>query len=84
MRKLTKLQKVLTAIIETEGGRVLAVRNGTNHLACDYTFDNIHTFTQHAPRGGSVEHRWEKNFRAAVRRTKGGNQVAQTRARGDE
>ena len=71
-RKLTKVQKVLVAIIESEGGRVIDTRQKTNHVACDYTFDGHHVFTQHMPRGGSVENRWEKNFRAAVRRAKTG------------
>ena len=70
MRKLTKLQKVLTAIIETEGGRVLAVRNGTNHKLVDFTFDGHYTHTQTLPNGNSVERRWEMNFRSAVRKTK--------------
>lgn len=70
MRKVTKVQKTLTAIIETEGGTVLGVREGANHQRIDYTFDHHQVHTQTLPRGTSVEHRWEMNFRSAVRKSK--------------
>lgn len=70
--KIGKPAKALIAIIESEGARVLATRNATNHLQVDYTFDDHTVFTQHLPRGGSYtgSPRWALNFRAAIRKTK--------------
>lgn len=70
MRKLTKIQKAMVAIIESEGGRILDTRQGAKHKRIDYTFDGVHTHTQTLPNGKSVEHRWERNFRSAIRKTK--------------
>ena len=69
-RKLTKVQKAMTAIIETEGGRILEVRQGSKHKQISYTFDGVHTHTQTLPSGNSVDYRWERNFRSAIRKTK--------------
>lgn len=68
--KLTKPQKTLTAIIESEGGTIVDLRKGSNHLQCDYTFDHRHFFTQYLPYGDSLTRRWEHNFRSTVRKTK--------------
>ena len=70
--KIGKPVKALIAIIESEGGTVLAKRNGPNHVLVDYTFDHHQVFTQHLPRSGSLlgDPRWAKNFRAAIRKTK--------------
>jgi hypothetical protein len=70
-RKLTKPQKTLAAIIETEGATILAFRKATKHLKVDFTFDqgqSVHTQT--LPYGDPIGSRWEANFRAAVRRCK--------------
>lgn len=67
-RKLTKPQKVLAAIIESEGATILAFRKKTNHLVVDFTWDHQSIHTQTLPFGAPVGARWEKNFRAAVRR----------------
>ena len=68
--RLTKPQKTLTAIIESEGAEVTGFRKGANHLKVDFTFDGVHMHTQHLPYGETTSTRWEKNFRAAIRRTK--------------
>lgn len=68
--RLSKPQKELAAIIETEGGTIIDIRKGGNHLAVDYTFDHRHFFTQHIPHSTSLSPRWSKNFRAAVRQSK--------------
>ena len=68
--RLGKPQKQLVAIIETEGGKVMAVRNDGIHIKVDFTFDKHHVFTQYLPHGKTSGGRWEKNFRAAVRRQK--------------
>lgn len=69
-RKLTKPQKVLAAIIESEGAKITAFRKATKHLKVDFTFDNQSFHTQTLPFGDPIGARWEKNFRAAVRRCK--------------
>lgn len=68
--KLTKPQKTLTAIIESEGGQVTGFRKGANHLKVDFTHDGVHMHTQLLPYGEITGTRWLQNFRAAVRRTK--------------
>ena len=69
--KLSKHQKRLVAIIEDEGGRIVGLRTGANHFKVDYTFDDRHFFTQHVPYGApTAGSRWDKNFRAAVRKTR--------------
>lgn len=69
--KLTKPQKTLTAVIESEGGRILSFERGANHLGCDYTFDGKQVFTQRLPYGSKeIEQRWLRNFRSIVRKTK--------------
>lgn len=68
--KLGKPQKQLVAIIETEGGKILTTRNKGIHIEIDFTFDSHHVFTQYLPHGKISGGRWEKNFRAAVRKQK--------------
>lgn len=70
--KLTKPQKALTAMIESEGARILSFERGSNHLQCSYTFDDTHAFTASLPYGAnkSVDRRWLLNFRAEVRKNK--------------
>ncbi len=68
--KLGKPQKQLVAIIETEGGNILTTRNKGIHIETDFTFDGHHVFTQYLPHGKISGGRWEKNFRAAVRKQK--------------
>jgi hypothetical protein len=69
--KLTKPQKTLTAIIESEGAKILSYERGGAHLKCDYTFDGTHVFTQFLPYGqGSIDQRWSRNFRSSVRKNK--------------
>lgn len=67
---LGKPQKQLVAIIETEGGKMLAYRNKGKHIECDFTFDQHHVFTQYLPHGKISGGRWEQNFRATVRKQK--------------
>ena len=66
----SKACRTLLAVIEGEGGRVLDIQHNTNHMRVAYTFNGHETFTQTLPRHQSVGDRWEKNFRAAIRRTK--------------
>ena len=68
--RLGKPQKQLVAIIETEGGTVVATRNKGVHIEVDFTFDRHQVFTQYLPHGKISGGRWEKNFRAAVRKQK--------------
>lgn len=68
--KLTKPQKELAAIIETEGGTIVDVRKGGPHLKVDYTFDHKHFFTQHIPYSSTLDRRWFCNFRRDVRKSK--------------
>ena len=68
--RLGKPQKQLVAIIEAEGGTVLASRKGANHIALDFTFDKNHVLTQHIPYGTSMSPRWASNFRSEVRKCK--------------
>lgn len=67
---LGKPQKQLIAIIECEGGEVLAIRNDGRHITVDFTFDKHHVFTQFLPHGRISGGRWEMNFRSAVRKQK--------------
>ena len=67
---LGKPQKQLIAIIECEGGRVLAKRNKGVHIEVDFVFDDHHVFTQYLPHGKISGGRWEQNFRATVRKQK--------------
>ncbi len=69
--QLTKPQKTLAAIIESEGGRVMSFKRGSNHLQCDYTFDNSQVFTASLPYGTkSPDRRWLLNFRISIRKSK--------------
>lgn len=70
--KLTKPQKALAAMIESEGGKILSFKRGRSHLQCDYTFDDTHAFTASLSYGSnkSVDRRWLLNFRAEVRKNK--------------
>lgn len=68
--KLGKPQKALKAIIECEGGTIVATRNKGAHIEVDFTFDQHHVFTQYLPHGKISGGRWELNFRAAVRKQK--------------
>lgn len=68
--KLTKVQQLLTAIIKEEGGEVVDVRKGGNHLKIDYTFDHAHFFTTHAPHSMAIPPRWMYNFRSEIRKNK--------------
>ena len=68
--KLGKPQKQLVANIETEGGKVLSVNNKGIHITIDYSFDSHQVHTQYLPHGKISGGRWEKNFRAAVRKQK--------------
>jgi hypothetical protein len=61
---------MLIRIIENEGGRILATGQFKQHMRVEFTFDGHHIFTQTLPRHQSVGDRWEKNFRAAIRRLK--------------
>ena len=68
--RLTKPQKTLAAIIESEGGKILSFTAGGSLLKCDYTFDDTHVFTQHLPPAANLDRRWILNFRSAIRKTK--------------
>lgn len=69
--RLTKPQKTLTAIIESEGARILSLERGGNHIQCSFTFDDNHVFTQSLPYGAKeVDRRWTMNFRSTIRKTK--------------
>lgn len=68
MSRLPKLARDLIKAIEAEGATVLDTQQRTNHIFVSYTFDGYQSFTQTLPRHGSVNDRWVKNFRAAVRR----------------
>ncbi len=66
----TKGARALLRLIEDEGATVLDCYNTKNHMRVVYTFNRHETFTQTLPRHQSNGDRWEKNFRAAIRRTK--------------
>lgn len=66
----TKASRVLLRIIENEGARILSTSQAKQHMRVSYTFDGHTIFTQTLPRHQSVGDRWEKNFRAAIRRQK--------------
>lgn len=68
--RLTKPQKTLAAIIESEGGTIVDFRTGGSHLKVDYTFDHRHFFTQTMPYSSAIDRRWEANFRRDIRRSK--------------
>lgn len=66
----TKACRTLIALIEGEGATILDTTNNKNHMRVVYTFNGHDTFTQTLPRHQFTGGRWEKNFRAAIRRTK--------------
>lgn len=66
----SKACRSLIGIIEAEGARVLDTEHRRNHMRITYTFNGTDLFTQTLPRHASVGDRWEKNFRAAIRRNK--------------
>lgn len=68
--RLTKPQKTLAAVIESEGARILSFTAGGSMLKCDYTFDDINVFTQHLPPAAKLDRRWLLNFRSNVRKSK--------------
>ena len=68
MRGLTKGARALIDIIQSEGGRILTKIEQSKHTRVDYTFDDAQTFSQTLPRHRSNGDRWEKNFRASIRR----------------
>lgn len=68
--RLTKLQRELVDIIKAEGGRIMAIRNGSSHILIDYELKPGHVFTQSIPRGSRVSPRWAANFRTAIRATR--------------
>lgn len=70
--KLTKPQKVLAAIIESEGGRLLAFhRSNKAGLKVDFTFGaSHHVFTQTLPPADNHDRRWLLNFRSNVRKAR--------------
>lgn len=71
MSRANKVVRQLLAIIEGEGATILDTEQRKNHMSVSYTFDGHHSFTQTLPRHGSMSDvRWEKNFRAAIRRNK--------------
>lgn len=68
---LTKPQKTMAAIIESEGGTILSFERGGNHVQCSFTFDDTHVFTQSMPYGPKeIERRTLMNFRSTIRKTK--------------
>lgn len=66
----TKASRELIRIIEGEGGRILSKAQQARHMRVDFTFDGHNIFSQTLPRHQSVGGRWEKNFRAVIRRLK--------------
>lgn len=66
----TKASRSCIRIIQSEGATILSTDQFKRHMRVDFTFDGHHTFTQTLPRHQSVGDRWEKNFRAAIRRLK--------------
>lgn len=69
--RLTKPQKTLVAIMESEGARILSIERGGCHSQVSFTFDDTHVFTQSLPYGAKeVDRRWAMNFRCNIRKTK--------------
>lgn len=69
--RLNRVQQRLLDILKAEGAEVVDVRRGGRHIHVDYTFDHKHFFTQYLPYGNNPPPaRWEKNFRAAIRRNR--------------
>jgi hypothetical protein len=67
--KLNRRAKDLIDVIKGEGATVGNVDNRSKHLAIEYTFDNVHFFTQTLPYGSSpADPRELKNLRAQLRR----------------
>lgn len=67
---IPKACRLLVDIIEAEGATILDSTHNKKHLRVVYTFNGHDTFTQTLPRHRHVGDRWEKNFRASIRRTK--------------
>lgn len=68
--RLTKPQKTLVAVIESEGGQILASQPYKAGVKVDYTFDTTHVFSQYLPAGADLNRRWLQNFRSEVRKTR--------------